>query len=274
MTDMNDPSRESLPPAMQRFEDWLDGRLDDADAAQFKAEAADDVTLQQQLELHAAIVRSLRQAFDHEVTTSLPGAAALSLNSVGTRTDASHRSSMDKGAPTQRRTLPRQLALAAAAVLMLGVTAWMVWPMIAPAPGVQATAPRTLDAVFASHAARDFKPAWVCADDEEFAQTFRRDYGQALLMKPSPEGTGMIGLIYDHAISAYTALMLCYLNDNQHAIVFIDRRGNDRTLEVDPASGLHLYRREVGDLVLYELTPLSQPTFLELMYNPDEAKPA
>ena len=59
----------------------------------------------------------------------------------------------------------------------------------------------------------------------------------------------------------------------QPVIVFVDRiRAEREQQQLPPNSELHLYRREVGKLVLYELSPLDRPYVLDSFYIPD--KPA
>jgi hypothetical protein len=44
--------------------------------------------------------------------------------------------------------------------------------------------------------------------------------------------------------------------------VLMDRKSDDRKLKLPEASNLHLFRREVGPLVLYEISPLNEQRVL------------
>ena len=64
--------------------------------------------------------------------------------------------------------------------------------------------------------------------------------------------------------------------NGEPVIVFIDRVERDSGQTVDETSGLNLFNRRLGLLVLYELSPLEKPALLELFYDPnaDPASPA
>ncbi len=76
----------------------------------------------------------------------------------------------------------------------------------------------------------------------------------------------MVGLTYCGGLSRYTTTMLARV-DGQPVMVFVDRRENDEQIvPPDPKTGLHLFRKELGDLVLYELTPFAEPRVMEYLY--------
>jgi len=61
--------------------------------------------------------------------------------------------------------------------------------------------------------------------------------------------------------------------DGEHSVVLVDRLISDKPLEVRPGSGLNLFRREMGTLVLYEITPLPGPRLLDLAYPAPPEEP-
>jgi hypothetical protein len=63
------------------------------------------------------------------------------------------------------------------------------------------------------------------------------------------------------------------LINGQKVIVFIDRASADTTPQKLGNPALNLFRREVGTLVLYELTPLDRSYVLDLFYDPSPATP-
>jgi len=71
--------------------------------------------------------------------------------------------------------------------------------------------------------------------------------------------------------SGYTLYLLARAK-GEPVVVLIDRTGYDRPLEVDSASGLHLFRREIGGAVLYEISPLDAPAVLD-QFAPYEPTP-
>jgi len=52
--------------------------------------------------------------------------------------------------------------------------------------------------------------------------------------------------------------------------VFVDKASEDKHVaEPSAKSGLHLFRKELGPLVLYELTPLDHPSVMDYLYLSD-----
>jgi hypothetical protein len=50
-------------------------------------------------------------------------------------------------------------------------------------------------------------------------------------------------------------------------VLYIDRIANDANLP-DPGPGLRMFRKPVGNLVLYEVTPLDRPQVLPHLSDP------
>jgi hypothetical protein len=84
-----------------------------------------------------------------------------------------------------------------------------------------------------------------------------------------PAGTMMEGLHYLGGLSRYTTAMLARVN-GKPVLVFVDKSSNDtHPAEPTAKSGLHLFRKELGPLVLYELTPLDHPSVMDYLYLSD-----
>ena len=79
----------------------------------------------------------------------------------------------------------------------------------------------------------------------------------------------MEGLTYRGGLSRYTTTMLARVN-GLPVMVFVDRVTADThpTLR-SSESKLHLFRKELGPLVVYELTPLDQPKVSDYLYLAD-----
>jgi hypothetical protein len=71
-------------------------------------------------------------------------------------------------------------------------------------------------------------------------------------------------------MSRYTTTMLARVDD-QPVMVFVDRKENQEEDVIPPApnSGLHLFRKDLGDLVLYEVTPFDQARVIDFLYPAD-----
>jgi hypothetical protein len=93
-----------------------------------------------------------------------------------------------------------------------------------------------------------------------------------LRLAEMPDDRRMVGLSYMGGLSRNTTAILCY-SQEQPVVVFVDRRENDTsaaTEDSDPA--LQVFRQELGDLVLYEVTPLGSATIMDSL-QADTVKP-
>ena len=99
--------------------------------------------------------------------------------------------------------------------------------------------------------------------------TFAKRQRVPLGLSKLPADRRMVGLSYVGGFTRDTTAILGYAH-NKPVIVFVDRRDVDNpSITVpDPSSGLHLHRRELGDLVIYEVSPLPQPNFTDHLYIP------
>ena len=161
----------------------------------------------------------------------------------------------------------------AAAVALLLFGAWVVHFALnagGPEP-VNRYAQRGLEQVYQDDLAAGFEPLWVCETDHEFARTFAQRLGQPLLMAQGPASIQALGLSYANAISGGTTYLLAKV-DGESVLVFVDRVDRDPGQAVTSGK-LHLHRRELGELVLYELSPFDQPRVFDLFYVPDEVPP-
>jgi hypothetical protein len=107
---------------------------------------------------------------------------------------------------------------------------------------------------------------WQCADDEEFADTFRNHLGQRLVLSALPDGARALGLAYCHSLSPQSICLVGEV-DGRTVVVLVDRVEADRP-QARPNVLLNLFRREVGRLVLYEITPHDRPALLEHLEDP------
>jgi hypothetical protein len=83
----------------------------------------------------------------------------------------------------------------------------------------------------------------------------------------------MEGLTYVGGMSRYTTTMLARV-DGKPVMVFVDRADSDyRPAQPCGSCGLHLFSKQVGPLMLYELTPLDQPKVMEYLRLPEAKTP-
>jgi hypothetical protein len=237
------------------FDAYLDGQLSRSDRAQFEKSLLADVTLAALLRSQQAIEASLRRSFVPPATIAMP----------------THPTHPVSHSPISRlrmnwRTMPWLRVMAAAASIAVGfgllARAWMTEFPSTPS----FTRRPTMDAVYKSEVSRGFQPGWKCENDKQFADTFRNRLGQPLELKTSPD-VQSLGLSYRGVISDNTTYMLAKVG-NADVMVFVDRAECGDNQGLAQNSGLHLFTRNMGDLTLYEVTPLDQPKLLDLFYQP------
>ena len=153
-------------------------------------------------------------------------------------------------------------------------------------PGPKDVAPSVVFRRLVDHG---FVPEFVCTEPAEFVKTITDRFGSGLGLRDLPTGISVFGWAYSdqyegRVIGDKTLILMAKVND-QPTLVFIDKLSDDRKL-TDPGAmmgnwtggdiknemslqatprkdgKLSLFRRAVGDLVLYELTPFEQPELL------------
>ncbi len=176
----------------------------------------------------------------------------------------------------------RLIALLGVLVVLGGIGAYM-W---ATRPGPKEIAPSE---VYQRLTAHGFVPEFVCTEPVEFAKTIKDRFGTALGLRDVPDGLEVVGWAYtdqyNGRVIGEKTLILMAKVQTLPTLVFIDFARDDRTLS-DPralmgnwtggdiknpmslqakprADGkLTLFRKQTGNLVLYELTPCEQPELL------------
>jgi hypothetical protein len=235
-------------PEDLKLQAYLDGQGSEQARAEAAREIAANPEVQKEIELQARIDDSLRRAFkvpDGPVTLTLPTDAVVAIKS------------------RLRRRRFAIIGLATAATVAWAILGWQFFRNREDAPNYDPNRP--FAEIYEEQVAKGFKPIWVCEDDREFASTFEKRQGQAMLLADMPEGTKMEGLTYCGGISRYTTTMLARV-DGKPVMILVDRASADTHPSPPPAgSGLHLFRKELGSLVIYELTPLDQPAVMDYL---------
>jgi hypothetical protein len=240
----------------------LDAYLDDALSASERAQMAREISinreLQAEVELQSRIDDSLRRSFSSAVPEDLLAKLR------GSTTP-------ERNVPPARRRRLMLAVTALAAMLVWGVFGWQYLASRSKAPRYNPNAP--LATIYETQLAAGFRPKWVCDDDREFASTFLTRQGQGLLLGAMPKDSKMVGLTYCGGISRYTTTMLARVGDAP-VMVFVDRISADTHPRLPPGERkLHLFRKELASLVLYELTPLEQPRVMDYLYPADVPAP-
>lgn len=235
-------SQTPLPIDPETFEAYLDGRLSGAEALAAEAAIRSDPVLTAEAEAQRRINESVRRQFA-PVAVECPVPAPIPFR-----------------AASQVR---RWTWLAAAAAVLLTVSAGVWFAM---------SRENTPERLYHRLAATNFKPDWRCSTDEEFVDFQRYRLGDAFLVR-ADAAVALIGWSYERKTLSPQAEALMATVDGEHSVVLVDRLIHDKPLKARPGSGLNLFRREMGTLVLYEITPLPGPRLLDLAYPAPPEEP-
>lgn len=245
----------------QMIDDYVDGVLSEPQRAAFERRLETDSLLRAELERQSRIDAALDNLF----TPPPP-------DNVLAAVQADRRPAQP--AIYRLFTFNR---LAVAAVLLIAILGgWLYMshvrgPLVPPGPRYVW---HSLQEVYEYRVADGFQPDWSCPD-REFAYTFYNNHGAFLLLAAElPDDVVALGLGYNVCISRTTQSTLLVIRvKGEPVLLFVDRREADPVHTLPDASKLHLFRRELGELVIYELTPFDQPSVLDLLYIPTESDP-
>lgn len=266
---------------------YLDGLLDDGARVAFEARLAEDPDLREavgsQRELDGRIHRLFRVPADTNVDRMLE---PFLTPSASPRGDAHPEVPSREGLslPSVRRQLSpaagrragpslwRLVAALAAAVAMSVWAGLQVYEFTRPAaprtPTYVVGPKRSMLTVYHEEIQKGFKPEWVCRNDKEFRESFSGRFGQALAFADLPKDVCPQGLSYENILSTFTMHLLVRVDDRA-VVVFADKLDRDEPQELPPDSGLHLHRRLIGNLVLYEISPFPEPRVVPFFFDPD-----
>ncbi len=253
----------------QLLDQYLDGLLTSEQREAFKQTVASDSALRTQVELQSMMDATIRSIFAPPESNAL---------GVFSKAHSEHNGRAPDQAPIpiirpSKQTGRRQFLMAAAAVAIAVTATWRTYTFLNPPKVFDAYGPqpwRSLETVYQDKIAEGFVVDWECKDDEEFARTFKRRFGQPLLLTATlPRNVVSLGLGYCNSISPNTVYLLSRV-DGKEVVVFIDELARDSKLPAPKSHSLNVFRRELGKLVLYEFTPHLEPHMLSLFFNPDD----
>jgi hypothetical protein len=253
---MSDPSRD----IQDQLDAYLDGQLAGDELAGFEKRLADDAGLRAQVQAQSEIDLSLRRIFAPPSDDRLRPILSVLPDAAADDDDAGRAAVMRR-----RRRLVLAGPLAVAALLVIGVTAWQFLLPTPPAGPVSGLRTQTFGEVYEQTLANGFKAQHFCENDMEFAVAFYVRLNKGLKAE-RPESVAWEGVsrAASRIITTRTHYVLVRV-DGTPILVFVDRldQDNDGANQIGP--GLHVFRRAMKELVLYEVTPLDSPRVLDLM---------
>ncbi len=262
-------------PFEDRIDAYLDGAMSFDGQQQFERAMVDDAQLRADTAHGKAINSSLqtllapppvslwvRKIASHDMTRN--GHVNGTANGVIQETDTpklllTEAQPVVKNSAGRVFRLPRWLAVAAVVLLLASGALILLFAVGGGAnSGYNATKFRTLAQAYADID----EPQWVCETAEEFAGTFDGRFRVPILFNSDASDVSLAGLAYCHTLTRDTVCLVGEAVGNK-VLVFIDRLERDPHPQLPNDSGLNLFRREVGGLVMYEVSPNKQAMLLD-----------
>ena len=272
----------------QRIQAYVAGTMSPQERAYFEQLMSSEPELATTVEMQQRIEQRLRESFatversaeeieswlsDDDWSDSPASANANSPVEQHVPTDQREPTASLEQPHWKKRRLAIAATIAASVALMVSMLPWNGDSTDQPF-----FEPRALAQVYREEVEHGFRPYYICEDEERFADTFRKRQDVSLRLKATPDDRKMLGLSYTGGLSSQTTAMLCRVlgpdtktdasldDDGEPVIVFVNRKAIDnQRLATSEASGLHVHRAELDDLVLYEVSPFSVPTMLKYL---------
>ncbi len=230
---------------------YLDGQMTPEQRTAFEQKIAADPELQAAVSLQREIDASLLRNFEPPQVAT-PSAPPVTLRAWWRR--------------------PELLAVAATvAVAAIGLWRWYGHDLT-PHERYWQSSPHAMTTVYRYEMATDYRADWVCENDQQFAGSIWARFGQPLVLGVLPSGSEAIGLSYANTMSPDGMHLLARV-DGRPVLVFIERAavGGDQSISglERLRTGLRLFSRTLGDLVLHEVTPHDRPRVLDHFSIPD-----
>lgn len=248
---MGDDAFDAAEAAMTSY---LDGTMPAGARESFEGSIAADPELRSRVDAQRAIDASVKRLFPVQ-KVELPAGVlegdagdAIPIREAGTK-----------------KPSRKVLYYAAAAVLLLGSAFFVNRAVQHANPDFKLMG---ADSLYNVLVLKGWKPEVVCTTDEAFARFVDLKLGEAVIAVPA-SGVAILGWGYSSGyegtpISPDTVMLLATVDD-QRVLVLMDREKVDRTVKVKKETGLNVFRREVGSLVTYEVTPLAEARVIPLL---------
>ncbi len=240
---------------MSRLDAYLDDAMDAQEKAAFERELERDESLRMELELQRRADQALERLYapDADAAPSIP---------VVSRSASIRRS----GGALRVYAIAATLTLAAIGAWF----GWSQWQIASSHVYGPTELAKDLDRLYRSHRDAGFEPKWVCRNEEEFIEYSTAQLGRPLLFEEGVEGVTVVG--WDRGVPAIgpatQQILVTFDGRDRGAVILIDRLSADREITLPERSKLHLHKRALEDLVLYEISPRDTPTALGLFYEP------
>lgn len=240
------------PASIDPIDAYFDGLMTPEQTAAFIEQIKTDAALRERFELQQRINESARRSLAYVAPT--PQAITETVRAA-TIANAAPLAFRAPAIPTRLRWL-----LAAAAAVLLATAGVLVYKPT----GVKPFPP---EQYYTQQVANNWKPQWVCESDEEFVRWTNFHFKSPVLISMSTPGIQVMGWNFAPRLDQGTPLnnttlaLLTRVGDDR-VLVLMDEVASDRKISVPESSGLKLFRRVVGNIVMYELTPRNEESII------------
>jgi hypothetical protein len=243
----------SHTPQHDKLDAFMDRLLGPAEEAKVRRAVDADPELQRETELQRWIDSELGEMFAYDSSRApvIPHVEEAAPQPI----------------PFRRPNLFKPLALAAAVVLA-GIAVWI---------GVNRSGSKSAqlyvaaDTVYNKLVSRGFEPEFVCTTDEEFRAATKKRFGTPLMLASTP-GVIPLGWAYNAGfrgrIVGDKTMMLLAKVDDKNVLVLMDTSDRPADRPITGAPGLKVFKRSVGPIVNYEITPLDRERVINNLREP------
>ncbi len=232
-----------------RLEAYLDGSMTPDESAAFRRELEQDGSLQRELAEARAVEESLKRVFDPPAKTECPTRPPRFLRLSG-------------------RMVAGVMAVAAVVFITAVIGIYISGAPTRPSLTAPVVPQWTPDRFYAVFEDEGFEPDWECEDNEHFRTYTKELFGESIEPCQAPFGLQYIGWSYlPSGVRAMTmgTQVLFASYEGENIVVLIDLAEHARELPASENPDLKVFRREVGGLVMYEITPLDEPVAMEAL---------
>jgi hypothetical protein len=152
------------------------------------------------------------------------------------------------------RSHGRRNALFAIAASLAVAATYSLWPR----EEIRLVSP---DEIYRRLVMSGWTPSFTCENDEQFVIAVKKRLGVGVLIPLATTGVTLNGWGYSEGYTGTpignTTMFLLTEVEGKPVLVLMERASRDRKVELSDAgkNALHLFRRKVGGVVLYEVTP-------------------
>jgi len=234
---------------------YIDGGLSAQERAEFDRRAATDPELAQELALQRRIDSRLRALMAAPDAPPIPAHAMSGVPEQAAPNAPIPTSVKPRGISPRLLRLAALLAICALAALAALTRPWAGW--FGPERSDVAA-----NVTYGELVKGGLKPIWVCGSEDEFKKYTHQKLGAPLIVTPKP-GLDLVGWTYASGLLDSSAEILMCRADGNPVIVVMGKKSEDRRLYADVGSGIHIHRKQLGDVVMYELSKNDQPIVID-----------